>query len=252
MDLSPAEKTAWLYLVSMCDNVGVWAPNTRLADFQIGEKVNWESLRENCNGNIIVLENGKWWLCEFCTFQHPDLDENSKSNAVQSYVQLLKHHGLFQQYMNSTGRVHVPSKERDREQVQVKVKEREGEKSDIFENDFDTAWSHYPRKTNRKGAYKAYIARRREGIESGELELAAANYAAQVKADGTEEQYMMHGATFFGPNERWKEAKPVKQKINNTSVKSWTCSCGKVNTHSGGYCLACKKDKPSKNTRSET
>ena len=49
----------------------------------------------------------------------------------------------------------------------------------------------------------------------------------------------------------WTKKGGKKETEDHTGA-SWTCSCGKVNVHSGGYCLACKKDKPSKNTRSET
>jgi uncharacterized phage protein (TIGR02220 family) len=140
MNLTTTEKAAWYYLCSACDNVGVWTPNFRLANFQIGADVHWEKLIESSNGNIKKLGNGKWWLVDFCTFQHPDLKEESTSPAVRSYIILLEKHGLFQEYIKGIGRLPVASKEREQEkakvQVRVKAREKEGEngtKSNVVE-----------------------------------------------------------------------------------------------------------------------
>jgi uncharacterized phage protein (TIGR02220 family) len=127
MNLTATEKAAWYYLCSVCDNVGVWTPNLKLANFQIGADVGWEKLLESSNGNIKKLGNGKWWLVDFCTFQHPDLKEESTSPAVRSYIILLEKHGLFQEYMKGIGRLPVASKEREQVKVKVKARERESE-----------------------------------------------------------------------------------------------------------------------------
>jgi hypothetical protein len=252
MSLSPTDKAAWHYLTAACDNVGVWAVNRALANFQIGAEVDWDSLVEKCNGNIRILDEGKWWLVDFCTFQHADLDESSKSNAVQSYVKLLKKHGLFQEYMNTTGTLHEGTKEQEREQVRERVKEEERARASQngakpYSPEFEGAWSQYPNKTNKKGALKAYTARRREGVEHAELELAVAGYARSIRAAGTEAEFIMHGATFFGPNERWKEYvnfKPPPVRAGPASVVGWTCAkCGKEQNHTGSYCLGCGGDR---------
>jgi hypothetical protein len=101
MELTPSEKLAWIYILSHCDNVGVWTPNYRLAEFQIGQQLDWDKFREKCNGNIFVLDSGKWFVIDFCRFQHPDLkpsSEDSKNNAVLSYIRELKGHGLWDSY----------------------------------------------------------------------------------------------------------------------------------------------------------
>lgn len=128
--LPAEEKAAWQYLTDRCDNVGVWDADFELANFMIGATIDWEGFADRCNGNVVILENGKWWLVDFCAFQHPDLDEHSKSNAVQSYVQLLKKHGLFEQYMNSTPTVGQGSWERERERE--REEEQEGEDTTLL------------------------------------------------------------------------------------------------------------------------
>lgn len=72
-----------------------------------------------------------------------------------------------------------------------------------FEEGFAVSWEMYPRKVNRKGALKAYQARRRAGVTDNELATATDNYAQTVK--GKEPEFILHGATFFGPNERFRD-----------------------------------------------
>lgn len=96
--LTPAEKCAWKYITDNCDNVGVWDADSELAEFCIGESIDWETFAEKTNGNIKILDNGKWWLVDFCSFQHPDLNEQSDSKPIKSYVALLKKHNLWKAY----------------------------------------------------------------------------------------------------------------------------------------------------------
>ena len=37
--LQPSEKAAWLYILTKCDNVGVWIPDFEIADMFIGVEV---------------------------------------------------------------------------------------------------------------------------------------------------------------------------------------------------------------------
>lgn len=72
--------------------------------------------------------------------------------------------------------------------------------------DFDEQiWPGYPRKEARLDALDAYIARRREGVEAAELARSVPIFARAMRADGRTKQRIMHGATFFGPHERWRD-----------------------------------------------
>lgn len=104
MELTPAEKLAWFYIKDRCDNVGVWTPNFRLAEFVIGSQLDWEKFAAKCHGNVRILENGKWWLVDFCAYQHPDFVANpdgGNSNALKSYVRELTRHGLYADFLAS-------------------------------------------------------------------------------------------------------------------------------------------------------
>lgn len=90
--LSPAEKCAFTFLTASCDNVGVWIPDFELANFMIGQEIDWQDLIKKCNNNIEVLDNGKWWLPDFCAFQYGCLRRGS--TLYKKLVSLLIHHGL--------------------------------------------------------------------------------------------------------------------------------------------------------------
>jgi hypothetical protein len=125
--LSPAEKMAWQYITDNCDNVGIWEPDFELADFFIGEKVDYSALIGKCNDNIEVLSSGKWWIVSFCDFQYGELKPNSIPH--QSYIKLLKKHGLFDRACkglpNPCQRVKDKDKDKDKEKDKEKEKEKE-------------------------------------------------------------------------------------------------------------------------------
>ena len=203
MELSTTEKSAWYYLINECDNVGVWTPNFKLAAFQIGDKVDWDLLVKNCNGNIKILDCGKWWLADFCTFQHPDLNENSDSNAIQSYVKLLKKHGLFEQYTNSTQTVHGQTKEREREREKVNIsKQEENTKTSLVADATKNVVDFLNEKADTGYRYGA-------GTQEKVKRLLKKGYTVEdmrkvvliksMKWKGTEHEQFLRPATLFGP-----------------------------------------------------
>lgn len=72
-----------------------------------------------------------------------------------------------------------------------------------FDAEFAEAWVVYPRKLARKAALKAYQTRRRAGVPADELLTATRNYADAKR--GSDEKFILHGSTFFGPDERWRD-----------------------------------------------
>jgi hypothetical protein len=73
------------------------------------------------------------------------------------------------------------------------------------EEDFDLCWAQYPRKKERLGALKAYRATRKRGVSADNLLTATKNFAEYHRRRGTQQEYIKHGATFFGPNEPWRD-----------------------------------------------
>ncbi len=91
--LTPTQKTALRYILDTCDTVGVWEPDFEHAEFCIGGPVDWNGLVENCNKNLEILPNDKWWVVDFCFFQYGPLMGESRPH--QSYMKLLEKHGLL-------------------------------------------------------------------------------------------------------------------------------------------------------------
>ncbi len=130
MDLTADEKCAFFYLKDKCDNVGVWCPNFQLANFMVGKKIKWNILLEKTNGNVIVLDNGKWWIKDFCRFQYGRLRFNC--NPHVSYMKLLEEHRLWQEYLKTIGTLKDKDKDKDKDididKDKDKDKEQEKEK----------------------------------------------------------------------------------------------------------------------------
>lgn len=124
-DLTPAEKLAWFFIKDQCDNVGVWDPNIRLAETIIGTQLDWEKFMAKTHDNLILLDNGKWFIPDFCGFQYGELNENCRPH--QSYLLLLRKHGLigFKGYPKGIHTLKDKDKEKDKEKEQEKDKDKE-------------------------------------------------------------------------------------------------------------------------------
>lgn len=72
-----------------------------------------------------------------------------------------------------------------------------------YSEEFEKVWAVYPRRINKGGAYRAFQATLRRGEPLEQLLLATTNYASERV--GKDENFTLHGATFFGPNNRWKD-----------------------------------------------
>lgn len=197
--LAPEEKVAWYYLTAQCDNVGVWDTDFAMADFSIGKEVDWEGFRERVNGNIEVIDDTKWWLCDFCAFQHPDLFENTKSKVIQSYVVLLKSHNLWVSYQKAIGILSKGYKEREQERERERVEEKVEEKevTQVMEFFKEKTGSHVV--TTTEALRKVIRARLKGGHSLEECKKAIMYCYATWKDDDTMKQHIRI-ITIFRPS----------------------------------------------------
>jgi hypothetical protein len=91
--------------------------------------------------------------------------------------------------------------------------ERPERKKPDYAAEFDMAWKLYPSRGNnpnpKKLAFKAWLARIKEGISPATLIECVKNYDQYVRRVGKfGTEATMHAATFFGPNERWADFEP--------------------------------------------
>ena len=234
-DLPPVEKLAFRYLLDSCDNVGVWKPNYKLAEFQIGAAVDWEALRLAANGNIEVLENGKWWLVDFCAFQYGQLRESCTPR--RSYFKLLAKHGLLER-VPSTLKDKDKDKELDKDKEKDKDKETEPAVKRLVDTYFDTyvaRTKEKPTVTGRWGrAFKTWLRCHTED----DIRRVIAYFFAYDKR------------TLFGFDkfqtafDNLAPAALGHKPRAGPAGEGWECPhCGERNRHTGSRCLRCKEDR---------
>ena len=79
------------------------------------------------------------------------------------------------------------------------------EKPSKYQDDFNALWKVYPRKSNKQGAYKKFLSTLARLPDVDYLTLFEAVGAYARSREGEDEKYTLHGATFFGPDERWRD-----------------------------------------------
>lgn len=248
-ELSPAEKCAWFYIKDRCDPVGVWEPSFTIANFYIGEKIDWEAFRSKCNGNISVLENGKWWLVDFCLFQYGILSEVSTSKTTIYYIKMLIKHGLWDRVKESYPKgidtlsiaypktIHsLKEKEKDKDKEKGKEDLREKRQSE-YSQDFLAFYDAYPRKEGKTQAAKTYNAKIKQGVDPAAILASLAVYKAQIVQKHTEPQYIKQPSTFLNCFEDYTP-QPVPKMVRPLTFvfkSGKTCPYCKTELPKGGY-----------------
>ena len=75
-------------------------------------------------------------------------------------------------------------------------------KQDDFQSEFEELWKLYPKKRGKSAvSKKAMKELQKAGFDT--VKRAIENYKAEIKKNRTQEQYIMHGSTFF--NGRWRD-----------------------------------------------
>jgi hypothetical protein len=109
-------------------------------------------------------------------------------------------------------------KNNERRDISSRKTKKQPRGAEPFKDDFEEIWSIYPRGVNRREAYKKYSATRQRGIDQETLFKAVQEYARS--REGQDEKFTLHGATFFGPNERWRDFLPVSEIISDDDMES--------------------------------
>ena len=106
------------------------------------------------------------------------------------------------------------------------LKEGRAQESFSYPKDFEAFWSAYPRRIEKRRAFRAWQARLREGIAPETLISCARNYAEYVLLKDTAECYIKHPATFLGPDrpfEDWREKRTDNATIPKLSRTARAC-----------------------------
>lgn len=73
LDLSNSHKLFWIYICDNCDHAGIFKPNKRMFELIVGDRIDITDFLSIVNGDkirIIELENGRWYLTGFISFQY--------------------------------------------------------------------------------------------------------------------------------------------------------------------------------------
>jgi len=85
-----------------------------------------------------------------------------------------------------------------------KINKKESNSSEL-EREFEQLWKLYPRKMGKANAQKSYIkARKKEKIPYEIIENGIYRYIDYLELQGTDEQYIMHGSTWFSQM-KWQD-----------------------------------------------
>lgn len=107
-------------------------------------------------------------------------------------------------------------------------------------NSLELIYQAMPKKVGKKAALAALTStlKRCKDATPDDLLKAARNYAALVKREKRESQFIMHPATFFGPKEHWRD-------YLDTTPDEDTCGTCASGPKDGkpGYCLVAMKTK---------
>ena len=149
--LSPENKLFWIYIHDDCDEVGVWTVDLEKASFNIGCEYEIEVLKKAFAEKIAVF-GGKWWILNYVELQYKELrlptkeqleqNPNLKHTPAPRYINLLKSHGLWEQYQKSLvdsqltpSSLPLNSPEEEEEEEVFKGEEKKG---DSFESGQET------------------------------------------------------------------------------------------------------------------
>jgi 5-methylcytosine-specific restriction endonuclease McrA len=90
--LKPEYKLAWIYLLDNCDIAGVVDIDEELANFQIGEDVDWDAFYQTCENRIDRTQRGKVIIVRFIEFQYGKLSPACKPHMP--VIAKLRSHGI--------------------------------------------------------------------------------------------------------------------------------------------------------------
>src|SRR5665648_49631 len=115
----------------------------------------------------------------------------------------------FQGIVNQQDNQRVTSRQPSANQrITTNKESKEGEegkegKENIVIDHFEEFWEQYPKKLTKTSALKCWKTLIKNGVSIDDLITASKNYAAAMK--GKEQQFILQGSTFLGPQKRYED-----------------------------------------------
>ena len=118
------QKHGWNFLCDNCDAAGVIDLDRDVADFLIGQPVDWDGLLKAAGGRIAVIKKGKLWITGFIQFQYGHLSEECR--AHKPVFALIQKHSLGNRVLDTYSMATGSHKEQEQDKEQDRDKDSEG------------------------------------------------------------------------------------------------------------------------------
>lgn len=126
-DLPIIWKVLWKYLCDLCDEAGIWKVNKRQAEFQIGQKIQWEKMHgflNNGKWRVIEFKEDVWLIKDFVAFQYGEKIFTSNHSFHQRILKTLEKYPIDTLSDTLLNRTKEKEQETDKVKEEVKVKEQ--------------------------------------------------------------------------------------------------------------------------------
>ena len=187
-ELSLRLKIFYIYLCDRCDCAGIWEPNWRVADFELGEHFDPETTLHGLQPKVELLPSGKWLLVNFLYVQYhvniADL-KPEKHTVHLGIVRRLAKEGLWDGVIPDRVGSGVPAEEG-------------------FDVDgrFEAAWKAYPERSGKKDALRHFTATVKSEVDFQSLMQAMQHY---LKSPRVLKGFVQNGSTWFNNWKDWIE-----------------------------------------------
>jgi hypothetical protein len=145
-ELTKEFKLAWIYLLDDCDHAGIWRKSIKRLNFSLDTNFTEIELLKEFKERIVVLNNEKWFIPKFVTFQYGNEFINSKQKAVLSAIKLLNENNLIKELDNGLLTLSIPltnpidtlmDKDMDMDMDKFKDKDKDKDKDMDMDMDMD-------------------------------------------------------------------------------------------------------------------
>lgn len=202
-ELSMEHKLFWDYICRRAE-YGIWKPNMRLAEFQLGVNISEETVLKAFNPDsskprVVITKNDRWFIPSWISFQFPTL-----SRDCPAHKPLFKFYERSYQYLLDTYLKGIYT---------LQEKEKEIEKEKDFK-DFEHFWDLYPKKRSKNQALKAW--KKLDPDERLQEEIMRSLEAAK-----TSEEWAKEGGQFIPYPATWLNAHGWKDELQKEAGDGW-------------------------------
>ncbi len=211
-DLTPNAKLLYGEITALCNEKGYcWATNAYFADLYKVSKTSislWiKQLLDKgyISSEIVYKEGTKEILNRYLKILNGGHEEKLNTPIQEN----LKENNTIN--LNNTLNNTLDIKK-------INKKGKKNSNSSELESEFELLWNKYPRKLGKAKALQSYIkARNVKKYTFEQIENGLNRYVTYLENQGTEEQFIQHGSTWFN-QEKWLDdyiCTPIKQKVSS-------------------------------------